>query len=98
MLLLNVGDSVHYFQNAPIATPTSWPDHLKCACYGPVSVCVHVCTVKMNDYKQPFFSYLSYIIVTQVTLKIGLFLLIHFCSKLLIHYHPPNKHQSGEAE
>ena len=34
-----------------------------------LSVCVHVCTVKMNDYKQPFFSYLSYIIVTQVTLK-----------------------------
>ena len=26
-------------------------------------------TVKMNEYKQPFFSYLSYIFVTQVTLK-----------------------------
>ena len=24
---------MHYFR---IATPTSWPDHLKCACYGPV--------------------------------------------------------------
>ena len=40
VLVLNevVGDSVHYFQNTPIATPTSWPDHLKCACYGPALV------------------------------------------------------------
>ena len=37
VLLLNVGDSVHYFRNTPIATPTSWPDHLKCACYGPAT-------------------------------------------------------------
>ena len=41
VLLLNVGDSVHYFRNTPIATPTSWPDHLKCACYGPAIANMH---------------------------------------------------------